>query len=156
MKDVAAKWGSPVAERGFAQIPNALIRINQVVDDEHQVSPLEMVLLLQLVATWWKTDEMPFPSISTLADRAGVSERQVQRSIKTLEQKGYVRRTKKSLKGIIASNVYDLMPLVKILNDIAETLVNRHPRKIKVPDRKGREKRSNAQPVQQPVIDDDR
>ena len=58
--------------------------------------------------------------MSTLAQRAGISERQVQRAIKALEQKGYLTKAKKKIKGVIASNVYDLSPLVKILQTVAE------------------------------------
>jgi predicted transcriptional regulator len=92
-----------------------------------------MVVLLQLVASWWKVNEMPFPSMSTLAERAGISERQVQRAIKSLEQKGYVTKAKKKIKGVIASNVYDLSPLVKILQTVAEHFINKHPRNIHAP-----------------------
>jgi predicted transcriptional regulator len=130
MQDIATKWGLEVAERGFAQIPNYLIQLNVFVHDDHKLSPAEMVVLLQLVATWWKKDEMPFPSMNTLAERAGISERQVQRSIKSLEQKGYLKKAKKKIKGVIASNVYDLSPLVQILRTVAEHFVNKHPRKI--------------------------
>jgi predicted transcriptional regulator len=133
MQDVATKWGLEVAERGFAQIPNYLIQLNLFVHDDHKLSPAEMVVLLQLVAAWWKKDEMPFPSMNTLSERAGISERQVQRSIKSLEQKGYLKKTKKKIKGVIASNVYDLLPLTEILQTIAGHFINKHPRKIVTP-----------------------
>ena len=29
MSEVASKWGTPVAERGFAQIPNYLLLLNR-------------------------------------------------------------------------------------------------------------------------------
>ena len=131
MQDIASKWGQEVAERGFAQIPNYLMQINLFVHDDHKLSPAEMIVLLHLVASWWKKDEMPFPSMNTLAQRGGISERQVQRSIKSLEQKGYLTKTKRKIKTVIASNVYDLSPLVQILKDVAEHFVNKHPRKIK-------------------------
>jgi predicted transcriptional regulator len=141
MQDIATKWGLEVAERGFAQIPNYLIQLNLFVHDDHKLSPAEMVVLLQLVATWWKKDEMPFPSMNTLAERAGISERQVQRSIKSLEQKGYLKKAKKKIKGVIASNVYDLSPLVRILGTVAEHFVNKHPRKISTPRNAGRKEK---------------
>jgi predicted transcriptional regulator len=130
MQNIATKWGLPVAERGFAQIPNYLMQLNLYVHDDIKLSPTEMIVLLQLVATWWRKDEMPFPSMNTLAERAGISERQVQRSINTLERKGYLKRTKRKIKGVIASNVYDLSPLVQVLQTIAEHFINKHPRQI--------------------------
>jgi predicted transcriptional regulator len=133
MQDMTTKWGREVAERGFTQIPNYLVQINKFVHDDHKLSPAEMMVLLQLVASWWKKGEMPFPSMSTLAERTGISERQVQRAIKSLEQKGYLTKTKKKIKGVIASNVYDLSPLVQMLKDIAGHFINKHPRNIKGP-----------------------
>lgn len=131
MEDIANKWGREVVERGFTQVPNYLMQINSFVHEDHKVSPAEMVILLQLVAIWWKRDEMPFPSMTTLADRSGISARQVQRAIKELERKGYLIREKKKVKGVIASNVYNLMPLVDVLKKVAAYYVNKHPRAIK-------------------------
>lgn len=131
MQDIISKWGKEVAAGGFTQIPNHLIRINMFVHDDVKLSPTEMLVLLQLVASWWKKDEMPFPSMRTLSERIGISERQVQRSIKSLEQKGYVKTEKKKIKGVIAANVYDMTPLVAILKIVAEHYVTKHPRKLK-------------------------
>lgn len=131
MQDISSKWGKEVAERGFTQIPNYLIRINMFVHDDHKLSPTETIVLFHLIASWWKKDEMPFPSLSTLAEQIGISQRQVQRSVNTLEEKGYIKRMKKKVKGVIASNVYDLSPLVEILNTVAGHFINKHPRNIK-------------------------
>lgn len=131
MQDIVSKWGKEVATGGFTQIPNHLIRINMFVHDDVKLSPTEMLVLLQLVASWWKKDEMPFPSMRTLSERIGISERQVQRSIKSIEQKGYVKAEKKKIKGVIAANVYDMMPLVERLKIVAEHYVTSHPRKVK-------------------------
>jgi len=131
MQSILSKWGKGVAERGFAQIPNYLLQINLYVHDDHKLSPVESLVLFHLVATWWKKDEMPFPSMNTLAERIGISERQVQRAIKALEEKGFLTKKKMKVKGVIASNVYDLNPLVKILNDISEHFVNKNPRTIR-------------------------
>ena len=132
MHDISSKWGEKVAERGFTQIPNYLLQINMFVHDDHKLSPAEMVVLLQIVASWWKKDEMPFPSMATIANRSGISERQVQRAIKSLQQKGYVQISKKKIKGMIASNVYDLSPLLETLETVAKHFVNKKPRNIKV------------------------
>lgn len=130
MSDVVDKWGKPVAERGFAQIPNYLLLINQFLDDDHSLSPVELLVLIQLVSTWWKKGEMPFPSMSTLAARCGVSSRQIQRSINKLENIGLISRVKRRDKGIVSSNAYDLKPLVDILGLIAQQFPNEFPRNV--------------------------
>ena len=128
---ITAKWGDDVAGRGFTQIPNYLLLINQFLDEEKALSPLELLILVQLVGAWWKKSEAPFPSMRTLAARCGTSERQVQRAVGKLEKALLLKRIKRRQKGIIASNAYDLSPLVEMLNEIAKLYPNAFPRKVK-------------------------
>lgn len=129
--DVVSKWGAAVAKNGFTQLPAYLVFLNQYTDPEHRLSPVELMTLFQLVATWWKKDEAPYPSIKTLALRTGVSERQMQRAINTLEQKNLIKRVKKKGKGIISANAYDLSPLVETLNSAADLHDTPYKRKLK-------------------------
>lgn len=120
MSDVALKWGKEVAQRGFAQVPNHLLLINQFLDKEAKLSPAELLVLIQLSGAWWKKEENPFPSMRTLAIRCGVSERQIHRAIARLEQLGLIKKINRRAKGIIASNAYDLEPLAEILREVAK------------------------------------
>jgi hypothetical protein len=130
MSEMAEKWGRKVAERGFAQVPNYLLLINQFLEEEHRLSPVEMLILLQLVGSWWKKDEAPFPSLRTLAARAGISDRQAQRAVTALEEEGYLRREKRKRGRLVASNSYNLAPLVERLKEIAIAFPNDSPRKV--------------------------
>lgn len=130
MSAIVEKWGRGVAERGFAQIPNYLMLINQFIDDEHRLSAVELLVLIQLVGSWWNKGDLPFPAMGTLATRCGVSSRQIQRSIVKLEQLGLIARVKRRNKGIIASNAYDMSPVVAFLDDIAKAFPNEFPRKV--------------------------
>lgn len=127
--DVAGKWGVLVAERGFAQLPNYLLFLNQFLDEEQRLSPIELLVLIELAATWWKKSELPFPSMATLAARVGVSERQIQRAVTKLEKGQFLNRVKRRSSGIIASNAYDLAPLASVLEDVAKAFPNAFPRK---------------------------
>lgn len=129
--DMVGKWGEEVASRGFSQIPNYLILINQFLDEDNKLAPLELLILIELVGTWWKKDDPPFPSMKTLADRCGTSERQVLRAVTKLEEKDLLKRVKRRNKGIIASNAYDLQPLVDMLGEIAKRFPNAFPRTIR-------------------------
>jgi predicted transcriptional regulator len=130
MSDVAEKWGADVAKRGFAQIPNYLLNLNQYVDQDIKLTPLELLILVQLVGSWWKKDEPPFPSMKLLSKRCGTSERQVQRAINRLADLGLIERKKRREKGIIASNVYDLTPLAELLEKVvAKVYPAENPRK---------------------------
>ena len=130
MADIDEKWGSAVAERGFAQIPNYLLLINQFLDGDHRLTPGELLVLLQLTASWWKKDDLPFPSVETLATRCGISSRQVQRALVKLEGLNLVRRVQRRTRGIIASNAYDLSPLVEFLGEVAKAFPNEFPRRL--------------------------
>lgn len=128
--DVVEKWGEAVAERGFAQVPNYLLLLNNFADEEERLSPAELMILIQLVGAWWKKEEMPFPSIKTLSVRTGASQRQVHRAIKALEAKNLLSITKRRTKGIIASNAYDLSPLVETLQEVARVYPSLHKRSL--------------------------
>ena len=128
--DMVSKWGEAVAARGFAQIPNHLILLNQFLLEEKRLSPTELLILLQIVATWWRADEKPFPALKTLAVRAGVSDRQAQRAVSRLEAMGLLKRERRIERGMIASNVYDLSPLVSFLGDVAKAFPNEFPRRM--------------------------
>lgn len=73
---------------------------------------------------------MPFPSMSTLATRCGVSSRQIQRAINRLEKLGLVQRVSRRTRGIISSNAYDLSHLAKVLGDVAKAFPNEFPRNV--------------------------
>lgn len=129
--DVVGKWGATVADRGFAQIPNYLLFINQFLDEEKRLSPIELLVLLQISGSWWKKADLPFPSVRTLATRCGTSERQILRAMAKLEKVELLRRVKRRENGLIASNAYDLEPLAKFLAEIAKTFPNAFPRTLR-------------------------
>lgn len=127
--DVASKWGEDVAARGFAQIPNYLLLLNQFLDEEKRLSPVEVLVLLQLAGGWWRKGDFPFPSVGTLAVRCGVSTRQIQRAVGRLETLGLLKRVKRRAGGLIASNAYDLSPLTDVLKEVSKAFPNEFPRK---------------------------
>lgn len=127
MSEVAGKWGAVVAQRGFSQIPNVLLTLNQFADPK--LSPLELLILIELSGMWWKKDELPYPSMKTLAARCGASERQVARAIKNLEGIPLLTREKRRSKGIISTNAYDLSPLADALEEVAKAFPTKFPRK---------------------------
>lgn len=129
MSDVSEKWGENVAGRGFAQVPNYLLLANQFLDPK--LSPVELLVLIQLVGAWWRKDDLPFPSVATLATRCGVSGRQIQRAVGQLERREVLKRVSRRAQGLIASNAYDLSPLVVLLERVAKAFPNAFPRKPK-------------------------
>lgn len=129
--DIATKWGRDVAGAGFSQIPNYLLRFNQFTAPDDRLSSVELLLLIELAGAWWKKDEPPFPSMKTLAVRCGTSERQILRAVKRLEEIPLLRRINRKRRGIIATNSYDLLPLVEVLQFVAESYPPARRRAIK-------------------------
>lgn len=122
------KWGSAAITAGFSILPNHLISLNQFLPEERRISPTEMLVVMQIISSWWSKERLPFPSKATLALRAGLSSRQVQRALTALEQKGYIERlTRYNRSQARASNQYDLAGLVGAVNQAAES----HPNAFK-------------------------
>jgi predicted transcriptional regulator len=125
MSEFVAKWGEEVHRRGFAQIPNLIFLLNDFADDDEQLKPIELLVLLQLTAMWWKSGKPPFPSMETLARRCGTSERTIERAMKRLTDLGLLERVKRRVNGVVASNRYDLEPLAARLQKIAAVVSQR-------------------------------
>lgn len=108
-KASAAKWGGDVMELGFCILPSLLFRAQRRLC----LTPVQLAVLLQLADFWWDAARKPFPKKADLAERLGLSDRQVQRHIAGLEAAGFVRRIERTapLRGKI-SNEYDLSGLV--------------------------------------------
>jgi len=127
-KTSVAKWGAEAIAAGFTVVPNHLISINQFVDEEKQLSPTEMLVILQILVVWWSKDRAPFPSKATIAQRAGLSPRQVQRALTSLEKKTYIQRiTRFSTNRARTSNEYNLQGLTSIIAEAAKA----HPHAFK-------------------------
>ena len=107
---VAERWGDAVAS-GFTVVPNSLLRAQAKLG----LTPNDVVVLLNLLTHWWHRDRLPFPRTSAIAKRSGLSDRTVQRSLKTLQGKGLVRKTR----GADQRSHYDLDGLRKALSSYA-------------------------------------
>lgn len=151
MSDMLDKWGQDVAERGFAQVPNYLLLINQFLDEGSKLTPTELLILIQLIGSWWKKDDLPFPSMSTLARRIGVSSRQIQRAVNRLEELGLIKRTKRRQSGIISSNAYDLKPLAAILQEVAKAFPNEYPRNVGAAPKRALKRKRRAINLEEPA-----
>ncbi|EZP51360.1 helix-turn-helix domain-containing protein [Sphingomonas sp. RIT328] len=111
----ADKWGAKVMALGFCILPSLLLRAQRRLG----LNPTQLAVLIQLADFWWDAGRKPFPKKADLAQRLGLSERQVQRIIVDLEEAGLVKRIERraSHRGKI-SNAYDLQGLVDKLAEI--------------------------------------
>lgn len=109
------KWGPAVMKLGFCIVPSLLLRAQRRL----KLNPTQLAVLMQLCDYWWDSARKPFPSKESLAQRLGLSARQVQRHIADLEQAGLVTRIeRRGSNGGKLTNTYDLSGLVGRLQEL--------------------------------------
>lgn len=109
------KWGKQVMDLGFCIVPSLLLRAQQRLG----LNPTQLAVLMQLCDFWWDDARKPHPGKKRLAERLGLSERQVQRYIAELEQAGLVKRIERyAAHGGKMTNTYDLNGLVERLKKL--------------------------------------
>jgi len=86
LRSIQEKWGSTLAT-GFVVVPTILLKRQA----DLELSAQEVVILLHLMAAWWHAKDLPYPRTATIAHRAGMSVRTVQRHLRDLENKGLIR-----------------------------------------------------------------
>jgi predicted transcriptional regulator len=116
---IQEKWGAAL-DSGFQVVPNILIR----AQNQLGLDPVDVVVLLNLMAHWWEKEDVPFIAPSRIAKRMNVTTRTVERHLKGLEKKGYLGRCKpqRSENGLYTRG-YDLQPLVKVLQGASKNAV---------------------------------
>lgn len=99
------KWGKEVIALGFRMVPSLLMRAQNPLG----LNPTQLAVLMQPCDFWWERDRKPYPGKAILAERLGLSPRQVQRHIADLETVGFVERVeRRAIHGGKLTNIYDL------------------------------------------------
>jgi len=81
------KWGG-AEKAGFQLVPNVIFQAQRRLG----LDSGDVVILLNLTLHWWSADRLPFPSPAIIANRTGLSKRTVERRIKALEKKEFLKR----------------------------------------------------------------
>jgi hypothetical protein len=85
--NVYRRWGIEISKAGYtAGVPNYLVYANLFLEADLKITPSEY-WLLNIVLSCWRETGKPQASKKFIASRMGVSERQVQRVIRSLERK---------------------------------------------------------------------
>ena len=109
------KFGKPVMGLGFCIVPSLLMWAQARLG----INPVQFNIVMQFADMWWDPERKPWPTKKLLADRTGLSERQIQRHIADLEEAGLVRRIGRTRPGRgKTSNEYDLAGLVSKLKKL--------------------------------------
>lgn len=121
---IAERWGDAVAS-GFTVVPNSLIRAQA----ELGLTPNDIVVLLNLLVHWWHHDRLPFPRTNVIAKRTGLSQRTVQRALKSLQKNGLVVK----IRGADQRSRFDLDGLRTALSKHAINDPWHRPNKVRAP-----------------------
>lgn len=109
------KWGKAVMKLGFSILPSLIFRAQRRLG----LSPVQLVVLLQIADYWWDQGRKPHPGKTTIGERLDLSARQVQRHIADLEKAGFLKRIERRAphRGKL-TNEYDLTGLVEKLKKL--------------------------------------
>ena len=111
------KWSKPLMDAGWSVLPNIIIEKQAALG----LDPLDMNIILHLVQYWWVADNLPHPSVSTIADAIGVTPRTIQKRIKALEELGLMEREeRRHTKYGSVTNLYSFNGLIKAVAPFAE------------------------------------
>lgn len=68
------KWSREVMEaKRFCIFPSLLLHAQARL----KLTPTHLAVVMHLIDFWWQADRMPWPSKATLAERMGLSQRQI-------------------------------------------------------------------------------
>lgn len=124
------KWGNDILASGWVGIPNLLLEYQARL----KLTSSELNVLLAIMSFWWNKNSPAHPSVRTLAEMLGKSDKTIQNNLRSLEKRerpagldlpkgftGYIRtvRRRKDDGGNL-SNQYHFDPLIAVLKELAK------------------------------------
>ena len=109
-----ARWGDAV-DPGMLIVPATLLRQQQRLG----LTALDLLLVLNIIAEWEETDELPAPRLTVLAKRMGTSSRTIQRAIMKLAQAGLIERLPSETCRGMTVRRFDLSGLQRRLQELS-------------------------------------
>jgi hypothetical protein len=105
-------WGE-ILDEGFTSVPNILLRYRSKLG----LKSHHLALVIDIMSFKWDEDN-PFPSYSTLAQRANITERGIRKIIHELERLNLLIRTPRfDETGAQITTIFDFRPLVQKLTE---------------------------------------
>lgn len=115
-RKINQRWGAELTAAGWTAIPNVIFQRQKALG----LTPLDVNILLQLLAYWWEPKNLPHPAKQTIADAIGVHPRTVQKRIAAMEKAKFIKRIERrtSLNGS-DTNLYDFTGLIEAAKPFA-------------------------------------
>ena len=138
LKQNEAKWTKTLMDAGWNAIPSVIIERQKALG----LDAIDMNIIVHLTNYWWQAENLPRPSVATIADAIGVKPRTVQKRIKGLEAAGLMRRIeRRKTRYGSDTNLYEFKGLIKEAMPFAkEKLAERAKRAKEAEERAERKK----------------
>ena len=142
LKQNEKKWSPTLMKAGWSAFPNIIIEKQRALG----LDALDMNILLHLVQYWWLEENVPHPSVATIADAIGVTTRTIQKRISALQAAGLItREERRHAKFGSQTNLYRFDGLIKACLPFAQEKVE--AAKKKAEENKERVKRKKPKLV---------
>lgn len=116
-RKIEQKWGPALAASGWTGIPNVIFQRQKALG----LTPLDVNIILQLLAYWWEPGNLPHPSKATIAAAIGVNPRTVQKRIAAMETAKFIKRIeRRTTRSGSATNLYDFSGLIAAAQPFAK------------------------------------
>jgi DNA-binding MarR family transcriptional regulator len=110
LRENEKKWTKSLMDAGWNAIPSVIIERQKALG----LDPIDMNIIVHLSNYWWKVENLPHPSVATIADAIGVKPRTVQKRITALQAGGILTRVeRRKTRFGSATNLYDFRGLIK-------------------------------------------
>ncbi|MEC5383618.1 helix-turn-helix domain-containing protein [Aurantimonas sp. C2-6-R+9] len=111
------KWGKTLMAAGWNVIPSIIIEKQQALG----LDAIDMNIIVHLSHYWWEAENLPHPTVATIAGAIGVKPRTVQKRIKQLAELNLLERIeRRHTKSGSAPNLYSFEGLIKAAEPFAE------------------------------------
>jgi DNA-binding transcriptional regulator YhcF (GntR family) len=115
-RKIEQKWGTALTTTGWTAIPNVIVQRQKALG----LTPLDINIILQLLAYWWEPAGLPHPSKAKIAASIGVLPRTVQKRIAAMEAAGFIKRhERRTTRNGSSTNLYDFSGLIKAAQPFA-------------------------------------
>jgi DNA-binding MarR family transcriptional regulator len=112
-----AKWSKPLMQAGWIAFPNIIIERQAALG----LDPVEVNIILHLAQYWWTSENLPHPSIETIAKALGMKPRGIQKRIARLVADGFIEREERRYtKHGSDTNRYSFKGLIEKARPFAE------------------------------------
>lgn len=133
-----AKWTKEVWDAGWNGFPSIIIEKQEALG----LDAIDMNIILHLSNYWWFADNLPCPTVATIAKAIGVKPRTVQKRIASLQAAGLMtRQERRKTRFGSDTNLYSFEGLIKAVTPYAiEKVAKRAQREKEEQERLARKK----------------